>query len=81
MLEHHPDAQCPCLGWICDPRHLALPANISLVWTQHAIDDFDQGAFAGAIFTEQGVNLAGRNIQIDVVVGDATRERFTDAGQ
>ncbi len=74
MLEYHPNAQGPRLRRILDPRHLALPSNVSLVRTQHAINDFDQGAFTGAIFTEQGVNLAGRNIQIDVVVGDATGE-------
>jgi len=74
MLEYHPNAQGPRLCRILDPRYLALPPNVSLVWTQHAINDFNQGAFTGTIFTEQGVNLAGHNIQIDVVVGDATGE-------
>ena len=35
--------------------------------------DFDQGAFAGAIFTQQGVNLAGAELELDPAQGAHAR--------
>jgi hypothetical protein len=37
-----------------------------------------QGAFAGAVFTEERVNFARLNRQVDVVVGKHAREALYD---
>ena len=67
-------------GILHDDR-LALPADLALVGLQHAIDDLDQGALAGAVLAEQRVDLAGQDGEVDAVVGEAARKLLDDAAE
>src|SRR5260221_14486265 len=46
-----------------------------------AVDDVHQRRLAGAVFADQGVDLAGTHGQVDVVVGDHARPRLRDPAQ
>jgi hypothetical protein len=41
-------------------------------------DDLDQGGFSGAVFPDQGMNLPGANIKIDIFKHRNTAEGFGD---
>ena len=56
-----------------------LPADLAGIGMQHAIDDLDQRALAGTVLAEQGMDLAGQDLEIDAVVGEAAREALDDA--
>ena len=45
----------------------------------HAGENLDQRRFPGAIFTEQSVNLAGPDREIDLIQRDHARESFADS--
>lgn len=72
MLEHHADPQAARLGRIAHELMLPLPDQLARVGLGHPVDDLHQGAFAGAVFTEQGMDLPGLDTQVDPVVGQAT---------
>ena len=57
---------------------LALPADLAGIGMQHAIDDLDQRALARTVLAEQGMDLAGQDLEIDAVVGEAAREALDD---
>src|SRR5262249_54300000 len=44
-----------------------------------AVEDVHQGRLAGAVLAEQGVDLAGPDLEIDVVIGDHARVTLGDA--
>ncbi len=61
-------------GRACDPH---LPG----IRRDHAGDDLDQRGFAGAVFAEQGVDLAGADIEADLLQHRHRAEGFGDARQ
>ncbi len=81
MLEHHADPQRPGASRVAYLHRLALPADLAGIGTGHAVDDLHQRALAGAVLTEQGVDLAGVDAQVDAVVGQATRITLADPAQ
>jgi hypothetical protein len=46
-----------------------------------AVQDLHQGALSCAVLAEQGMDLAGMNVQIDLVIGHDTRKGFADPAQ
>ena len=44
-----------------------------------AVEDVHQGRLAGAVLAEQGVDLAGPDVEVDAVVGDHARIALRDA--
>ena len=44
----------------------------------HAAEDADQGGLAGAVFADQGVDLAREDIEIDAVERDGGAETLGD---
>jgi len=62
-------------------NRVTVPANLPLIWAQYTVDDLYQGAFAGTVFSQQGVDLTRGDIEADIVVGKTTRELFADALQ
>ena len=52
----------------------AVDADLALVRPVQAGEDVHQRALAGAVLAEQGVDLAGAQLEVDVVVGDDARE-------
>jgi hypothetical protein len=79
MLERHADAQPSGEIGAGNADRAPLPANLAGIGMQHAIDDLDQRALAGAVLAEQGMDLAGQDLEIDAVVREAAREALDDA--
>jgi hypothetical protein len=52
-----------------DLHRLAVPADLALVGPDRAVDDLHQRRLAGAVLAEDGVDLAGRDLQAHPVVG------------
>ena len=52
----------------------AVDADLARVRPVEAGEDVHQRALAGAVLAEQGVDLAGAQLEVDVVVGDDARE-------
>jgi hypothetical protein len=73
MLEHHGDAQLARHLRIGDLHRLAVPAQFAGIRLDRAEDDLHQGGLARAVLAEYGVDLAGRNGQADIVVGQHAR--------
>ena len=64
-----------------DLHRLAVDEDLALVRLEQAVEDVHQGRLAGAVLAEQGVDLAGLDGQVDVVVGDQVTEALGDAAQ
>jgi len=58
-----------------------VPANFPLIRAQYTVDDLYQGAFAGTVFSQQGMDLTRGDIEADIVVGETPRKLFADALQ
>ena len=82
MLEHHADAEAARLLRAGDRDLAAVPADRARIGLEHAVDDLDQRALAGAVLAEQGMDLARQHRKPDVVVGEhAAGVAFANAAQ
>jgi len=81
VLEHHADAAFAGLGRVAHGHPFALPVDFAGVRLGHAVDDLHQGALAGAVLAEQGVDLAWLDRQVDTVVGQAAWVLFGYAAE
>ena len=52
----------------------AVEQDLALVGRGQPVEDVHQGRLAGAVLAEQGVDLAGPDVEVDVVVGDDARD-------
>src|SRR5690606_26761917 len=58
----------------------AAQVDLTLVRLQVAEQDVHQGRLAGTVFAQQGVDLLGADVEVDVVVGQyPVGEAFRDA--
>ena len=55
------------------------PADFARIRFHHAVDDFDQSAFSRAIFSEQRMHFARRDLQVHAIVGECSRKLLGDA--
>src|SRR5664279_4883635 len=78
MLVDHADPATDRVGRAADPDLRPIEQDLALVRPGEPIQDVHQGALAGAVLTEQGVDLAGSHDEIDAVVGDDPRIAFGD---
>ena len=74
MLKHHADAELARGARVIDCDAFPVPQNVAGIRVQHAIDHLDQGALAGAVLAQQGVNLAGLHGKVHMVVGEHAGE-------
>ncbi len=81
VLEHHADAAFAGLGRVAHGHPFALPVDRAGVRLGDAVDDLHQGALAGAVLAEQGVDFARLDRQVDTVVGQAAWVLFGDAAE
>jgi hypothetical protein len=81
VLKHHADAELAGMSGIGDAQRVAPPDNLALVGLLDAIDDFNQGTFARAILTQQGMDITRPNAEIDRIIGEATGELLADPRQ
>ena len=81
MLEDGADAERQALARRADAHGPAAQADLAGVGLVDAGEQADQRRLAGAVLAEQHMDLAGMEIEGDVVVGDDAGERLGDAAQ
>ena len=74
MLVDHADAGADGIGRRVKDVRLAVDQDFALIRAVQAVQLAHQGAFAGAIFAQQGMHLAGVDVKADLVVGQHARE-------
>ncbi len=79
VLKHHADAQRPRRGRPRQFDRLSGPAQFAAAGLDQAINHLHQGRLAGAVFAEQGVDLARSDIEIDRIIGEKTAVSLGDA--
>jgi len=81
VLEHHADAEFARVGRTLDSDILAFPLHLARTGPGDTVDDLHQRRFAGAVLAQHGMDLAGRDFEIDAVVGDHGRVDLADVAQ
>lgn len=76
MLMDHSDAQFGGILWGVDRSLLAVDKNRTAVGAVNPRQHIHQCRFAGSVLAKKGENLALLDIQINVIVGDNSAERF-----
>ena len=57
----------------------AVEQDLALVRPRQAVEDVHEGRLAGPVLAEEGVDLAGADVQVDAVVGDHPGIALRDA--
>ena len=81
MLEHHADTQRTRLLRVANMHGFAVEQHGAFVGLDRAVDDFHQGRFAGAVFTQHRMGFTGQHGQGHLAIGHHARVGFGDAGQ
>ena len=63
----------------CDRDRRAVEQDLALVGHGQPVQDVHEGGLAGPVLAEQGVDLAGAQVEVDVVVGEHARIALRDA--
>ena len=79
MLEDHADAFGPCLRGPVRGKGPTAQRHRAGVGPQDAVDNLHQGGFAGAVFAQQGMDLALADVERDVIVRQDAGKRPGDA--
>ena len=58
---------------------LAVEQDLAVIGLGQPVEDVHERGLAGAVLAEQGVDLAGPDLEVDVVVGDDARIALGDA--
>src|SRR5689334_12456564 len=67
VLKYHPDSQAPCILRGLHDHRLSLKEHLSFFRTVVAIEHLHQRALAGAIFSEDCLNLAREDTEIYMI--------------
>ena len=78
VLMHHPDPRVERVPRRGERDRLPEELELALVGVVEPDQDVREGALAGAVLAEQGVNLAGARLEVDGVVRDDTGEALRD---
>ncbi len=62
-------------------HRLVIEADFTLIGLDKTRENLHQGAFAGAVFTQNPLNRAGRDDKGDVIVGMHRAKMFLDLGE
>ncbi len=81
FLIDHADAAGFGLGRRIESHALPPQRQLPLVGGVDAAEDLHQRALAGAVFTDEAVDLAGQQVEIDAVKREGAAEPLGDAGQ
>ncbi|OPZ14860.1 MAG: hypothetical protein BWZ10_01827 [candidate division BRC1 bacterium ADurb.BinA364] len=81
MLVHHADAQRHGFGGRMDPRRRAEDFDFAGVHPEHPEQDVHQRGFAGAVFSQQGVDFALGQLEMDAAQRLHGAEGFSYAFQ
>ena len=78
VLVDHTNLQANSIAGSGNVNMLAIDENFTAVRVDQAVEDVHQGGFAGAVFSNQGVNLSLTNRQVDLIVGNYARPGLAD---
>jgi hypothetical protein len=78
---HHRDPGVERVAGRVELDRLAEERDLPLVRAVQAGEDVRQRRLAGAVLAQQCVNLAGRGLEVDLLVRDNRREPLRDAPQ
>ncbi|GDY63289.1 hypothetical protein SAV14893_026820 [Streptomyces avermitilis] len=81
VLVHHADAAGDGVGGAVEGDLLTVDGDRALVRLLHAVEDLHQCRLPGAVLTDEGVDRALPDSQVDVVVGHHTGETLGDPRQ
>ena len=76
VLVDHSDAFADGIGRRGDRYLLAVHRDLARIGPVQAVEDPHEGALAGAVLPEEGVDLAAAYVEVDVIVGDHPGEAF-----
>ena len=79
VLVHHADAGGHGIAGAVELHWLVVNEDLALGGLVEAEKHVHEGRFTGPVFTEQGMDLAGLDDDVDVVVGSEVAESFGDA--
>ena len=74
MLVDHADAPVDGVGRVADADRLAVDQDLARIRRGKPVQDVHQRGLAGAVLAEEGVNLAGPQIEVDAVVRHDARD-------
>ena len=78
MLKHHTDAELPGRTGVRHGNGLAPPAKPARRGLQRTVDDLDQGGFAGAVLSQERVDLTGPEPEGHSIVGGELAKALDD---
>ncbi len=81
FLVDHGDAGAACVHGVLGLEVEAVEVDGAGVGGMGAGEDLHEGALAGAVFADQGVNLAGLDGEVDATKGLGGAESLADAGE
>ena len=81
VLVHHADPGSSASPGPVNRHRLAVDEDLALVRLYEPVEHVHQGGLAGAVLAEQTVDLARRDREVDVVVGNQAAKALRDAAQ
>ena len=81
VLVDHADPGRDRVARVVEGDGLAVDEDLALVVLVQPVEDVHQRRLAGAVLAEQGVDLAGLDRQVDVLVGDDPGEALRDPAE
>jgi hypothetical protein len=79
VLVDHADAASYGVGGAGNPDRLPVQQDLPGVGPGQTVQDVHERRLAGAVLTQERVNLAPADVEIDMVVGDDARIALGDA--
>ena len=81
VLRDHAYAGGDGVPWRADAHRAPVDADRAGIGTREPVEDAHERRLAGPVLAEQGVDLAARQREVDVIVGDEVAEALADAQQ
>ena len=78
-LVHHPDPVVDRVVRRVDEDPLAVQPDLALVRVVEPVEDVHEGRLARAVLAEEGVHLALRELEVDLVVREHSGEVLRDS--
>ena len=81
VLVDHPDPGVDRVLRRVDRHRLAVDADLPVIRLHQPVQDVHQRGLAGPVLAEQAADLAGSDLEVDVVVGHEAAEALRDPAQ
>ena len=79
VLVNHANSAGDGIRGIGDLDRFSIEQDFAFIRAGQSVENIHERRLARAVFAKQGVDLPGLHIQIDMVVGDDTREALGDS--